>query len=111
MNDSAPTQFGLSKMQLQLILGVINNFEEIEKALIFGSRATEKYKPGSDIDLALMGDKLTSLLINRVSSALDDLPLPFMFDVINYHELNNQLLKKRIDDEGKLLYERKLNTV
>jgi predicted nucleotidyltransferase len=111
MNDSAPTQFGLSKMQLQLILGVINNFEEIEKALIFGSRATEKYKPGSDIDLALIGDKLTSLLINRVSSALDDLPLPFMFDVINYHELNNQLLKKRIDDEGKLLYERKLNTV
>ncbi|RNI35192.1 nucleotidyltransferase domain-containing protein [Hanamia caeni] len=111
MNDSAPTQFGLSKMQLQLILGVINNFEEIEKALIFGSRATEKYKPGSDIDLALIGDKLTSLLINRVSSALDDLPLPFMFDVINYHELNNQLLKKKIDDEGKLLYERKLNTV
>jgi predicted nucleotidyltransferase len=98
-------------MQLQLILGVINNFEEIEKALIFGSRATEKYKPGSDIDLALIGDKLTSLLINRVSSALDDLPLPFMFDVINYHELNNQLLKKKIDDEGKLLYERKLNTV
>jgi predicted nucleotidyltransferase len=111
MNDSAPTQFGLSKMQLQLILGVINNFEEIEKALIFGSRATEKYKPGSDIDLALIGDKLTSLLINRVSSALDDLPLPFMFDVINYHELNIQLLKKKIDDEGKLLYERKLNTV
>ncbi len=111
MNDSAPTQFGLSKMQLQLILGVINNFEEIEKALIFGSRATEKYKPGSDIDLALIGDKLTSLLINRVSSALDDLPLPFMFDVINYHELNKQLLKKKIDDEGKLLYERKLNTV
>jgi predicted nucleotidyltransferase len=111
MNDSAPTQFGLSKMQLQLILCVIDNFEEIEKALIFGSRATEKYKPGSDIDLALIGDKLTSLLINRVSSALDDLPLPFMFDVINYHELNNQLLKKKIDDEGKLLYERKLNTV
>ena len=69
------------------------------------------FQPGSDIDLALIGDKLTSLLINRVSSALDDLPLPFMFDLINYHELNNQLLKKKIDNEGKLFYEQKLNTV
>lgn len=111
MSDSAPSQFGLSKMQLQLILGVIHNFKEIEKALIFGSRANEKNKPGSDIDLALIGDKLNSLLVNRVSSALDDLPLPYMFDVINYREINNEFLKKKIDDEGKLFYERKLNIV
>ncbi len=111
MNDSAPLKFGLSKMQLQLILGVINNFEEIDKVIIFGSRATGKNKPGSDIDLALIGDKLTSLSVNRVSSALDDLPLPYMFDLINYHEVNNEFLKKKIDEEGKLFYERKLNAV
>lgn len=111
MNDSAPSQFGLSKMQLQLILSVLNNFKEIEKVLIFGSRATGKNKPGSDIDLALIGDKLNSLLVNRVSSALDDLPLPYMFDLINYHEITNEFLKKKIDDEGKLFYERKLNAV
>jgi len=111
MNDSAPSQFGLSKIQLQLILGVINNFEEIEKALIFGSRAKGTNRPGSDIDLALIGDKLNSLLVNRVSSALDDLPLPYMFDLINYHEINNEFLKKKVDDEGKLFYERKLNAV
>ena len=111
MSDSAPSQFGLSKMQLQLILGVIHNFKEIEKALIFGSRAKGKNKPGSDIDLALIGDKLNSLLVNRVASALDDLPLPYMFDLINYHEITNEFLKKKIDDEGKLFYERKLNAV
>jgi len=111
MNDSAPSQFGLSKIQLQLILGVINNFEEIEKVLIFGSRAKGTNRPGSDINLALIGDKLNSLLVNRVSSALDDLPLPYMFDLINYHEINNEFLKKKVDDEGKLFYERKLNAV
>ena len=111
MNDLTPSQFGLSKMQLQLILGVINNFEEIEKALIFGSRAKGTNRPGSDIDLALIGGKLNSLLVNRVSSALDDLPLPYMFDLINYHEINNEFLKKKVDDEGKLFYERKLNIV
>lgn len=96
MNDSAPSQFGLSKMQLQLILGVISNFEEIDKAVIFGSWATGKYKPGSDIDLALMGNQLTSLLVNRIFSALDDLPLAYMFDVIHYHQLKNESLKKRL---------------
>jgi len=111
MNDLTPSQFGLSEMQLQLILGVINNFEEIEKVLIFGSRAKGTNRPGSDIDLALIGDKLNSLLVNRVSSALDDLPLPYMFDLINYHEINNEFLKKKVDDEGKLFYERKLNIV
>jgi len=111
MNDSAPSQFGLSKIQLQLILGVINNFEEIEKVLIFGSRAKGTNRPGSDINLALIGDKLNSLLVNRVSSALDDLPLPYMFDLINYHEINNEFLKKKVDDEGKLFYKRKLNAV
>lgn len=111
MNDSTTIEFGISKMQLQLILSVINKFDEIEKALIFGSRAKSTYRPGSDIDLALFGDKLTSLLINRFSSALDDLPLPFMFDVVHYNEIKNGLLKKKIDSEGKLLFERKLNTV
>ena len=111
MNHPIPIQFGLSKIQLQLLLGVIHNFKEIEKALIFGSRAKGKNKPRSDIDLALIGDKLNSLLVNRVSSALDDLPLPYMFDLINYHEITNEFLKEKIDDEGKLLYERKLNAV
>lgn len=111
MNDATPSEFGLSKMQLQLILGVINNFEEIEKALIFGSRAKGTNRPGSDIDLALIGEKLTSLSVNRVCSALDDLPLPYMFDLINYHEINNEFLKKKVDGEGKLFYERKLNIV
>lgn len=111
MNDTLIIQFGLSKKQLHLILSVINKFEEIEKALIFGSRARGTNKPGSDIDLALVGDKLNSLLINRVSSALDDLPLPFLFDMINYNEIKNELLKKKIDAEAKLLFERKLNIV
>lgn len=111
MNDTLIIQFGLSKKQLHLILSVINKFEEIEKALIFGSRSRGTNKPGSDIDVALVGDKLNSLLINRVSSALDDLPLPFLFDMINYNEIKNELLKKKIDAEAKLLFERKLNIV
>ena len=111
MNNTSNLQFGLSKKQLKLILNEINNFGEIEKVLIFGSRAKGTNNPGSDIDLVVIGDNLTPVLINRFSSALDDLPLPFMFDVIDCNEIKNDLLKKKIDIEGKLLFERKLNIV
>lgn len=111
MNETSIIQFGLSKKQLQLILNVIDNFDEIEKVIIFGSRAKGTNKPGSDIDLAVIGYNLTSLLINRLHSTIDELPLPFMFDIVNYNKIKNEALKKKIDAEGKLLFERKLNIV
>lgn len=111
MNTVDSTRFGLDKKQFQLILEVIESFPEIEKVIIFGSRATQTNRPGSDIDLALTGSQLTPLILNRFSSALDDLPLPFLFDVVDYHNISNNNLKENIATKGKLLFERKLNSV
>jgi predicted nucleotidyltransferase len=98
--------YGLTEKQYQLIVKEIISIPEIEKVLIFGSRATEKFKPSSDIDLAVIGKDITSNLLNRIHSRLDDLPLPFMFDVINYDKINNDRLKEKIDLQGKLLFDR-----
>lgn len=53
---------------------------------------------------------LNRTIINRLSSALDDLPLPFMFDVLDYKQSTNKALKEKIDKQGKVFFERKLNT-
>lgn len=102
--------FGLTQTQFQLMINAISSFNEIEKVLIFGSRANGNFKPGSDIDLAVFGEKVNRTTINRLSSALEDLPLPFMFDLIDYHELTNESLKEKIDAQGQLFFERQLNT-
>ena len=102
-------RFGLNQKQLQLITETIVSFPEIEKVFIFGSRAIDTNRPCSDIDLALSGQQLTRTICNRFSSALDDLTLPFLFDVVDYNQIENDNLKTSIDTEGKVFFERKLN--
>ncbi len=109
--DVDTTRFGLNKNQLKLILKLIESFPQIEKVFIFGSRAAGTNHVGSDIDLAVVGHQITREMLNRFSSSLDDLPLPFMFDVVDYNKIKNANLKQNIDSKGKLLFERKLNTV
>ncbi|AWK51261.1 hypothetical protein DIC82_09590 [Clostridium beijerinckii] len=49
--------YGLLDKDLNYILDALSKLSEIEKAVIFGSRAMGNYKKGSDIDLVIMGSK------------------------------------------------------
>jgi uncharacterized protein len=73
---------GLSDHTLGRIAGVLAGFPDVEAATLFGSRAKQTHKPGSDIDLALTGDALDWRTIGRIYDALDDLLLPYRFSLI-----------------------------
>jgi hypothetical protein len=77
---------GLSDKTVAQIGNVLARFPEVEEAVLFGSRAKGTHKLGSDIDLALGGDKLDWRTIGRIDSALDDLPLPYCFSLIIFSE-------------------------
>lgn len=72
----------LSPKTVAQIAGVLALFPEVEKAVLFGSRAKGTHKPGSDIDLSLMGEELDWRLIGKIYDALDDLLLPYRFSLI-----------------------------
>ena len=90
----------LKDFELELILKVIMDYKEVEQAILFGSRATGKAKPNSDIDICLKGINVTSRIQNSISSILDELPLPYFFDIINFQTLTNERLKKHISEQG-----------
>lgn len=96
-------KYGLSKADIQTIVAVLRQFPEIQQAILFGSRAMETHKPGSDIDLALRGTLCPSTII-RVKQALEDTNLPWFFDVVDESSLSNDALRAHIDTFGKLLY-------
>lgn len=50
--------FGISDFSFNCICDTLKKYEDIERALIFGSRAKGNYKKGSDIDLAIYGTEL-----------------------------------------------------
>lgn len=95
--------YGLTKSELEQIISVLEKNPEIEIALIFGSRAINNYQVGSDIDLALKG-KINLDIVAKVKAQLEELPLPYFFDVIDYHSIANCDFKEHIDRHGQVIF-------
>ena len=98
--------FGLSPKVAGTIRKILAAFPEVERAVIYGSRAKGTHKPGSDIDLTLFGDRLTSDIRNRIAARLDDSPIPHTMDLSLYAELDHAQLREHIDSVGIVFYER-----
>lgn len=99
--------YGLSPVAVQRIQEVLARFPNIDKAVIYGSRAMGTYKTGSDIDLTLYGDTLTMQNLAAISSELDDLLLPYTIDLSLFSMLNNTDLREHVGRVGKVFYARK----
>jgi len=97
-------QYGLTKKTIKKINLVFERFGEVEEAVLYGSRAKGNYKPGSDIDIVLRGERLNLHLLNKISLDLDDLLLPYTFDIAIYHHINNSDLTEHIKRVGKIFY-------
>ncbi|MCP9801072.1 nucleotidyltransferase domain-containing protein [Synechococcus sp. RedBA-s] len=81
-------------------------FPAIELATLYGSRALGRHRPGSDIDLTLSGADLDALTLARLDQALDDLLLPWRFDLSLRVSLQSPELIDHIERVGQVLYRR-----
>jgi uncharacterized protein len=100
-------RIGLKNNTIIKIIKVFSSFPQVEKAIIFGSRTKGNYRPASDIDITLKGDDLTLKDLNNISMALDDILLPYTFDLSIYKQIDNPDLIEHINRVGKLFYSRK----
>jgi predicted nucleotidyltransferase len=92
--------FGLPTRTIDEIIAYFKTKSNIEKVLIFGSRAKGTFHNGSDIDFAVFSQSPDS----AIAGELDDLPTPYKFDVIDYNTLSHETMKNNIDRDGKLFY-------
>ena len=100
-------QTGLTRSDLKLIHQAAKQQPEIEQLILFGSRAKGNYRNGSDVDLAVQGQDVTYESVIKLADELNEnLPLPYMFDVLNYDTLAEATLKEHIDRVGIVLYQR-----
>jgi predicted nucleotidyltransferase len=97
---------GLNNSDIEKIQSVLNLHQEIEKAILFGSRAKGNYKPASDIDLTLVGDDLTLTIQQKIENELDDLLLPYKFDISIHHTIISTELLDHIERVGKLFFQK-----
>ena len=81
--------------------------ENIEQVILYGSRAKGNYKPFSDVDIVLSGDKLEFMDLYRVILTIDDLLLPYLFDISLYKDLDSPDLIEHIRRVGIVIYDRR----
>ena len=92
-----------AQLTVQAILQLHPN---IEKAILFGSRALGTHSPSSDIDLAVVGENLTLESLGRLASEFDESSLPVFVDVLRYDTIKSEPLREHIARYGKMLWER-----
>ncbi|NLC71111.1 MAG: nucleotidyltransferase domain-containing protein [Desulfuromonadaceae bacterium] len=98
---------GLPDAAVLGIRAVLARFPAVEKAVLYGSRAKGNFQPGSDIDLALMGDGLTVAELGLIADELDELLLPYMIDLTLFHLIDNPELLGHIERVGQVFYEKR----
>ena len=99
-------KYGLSDRTLQKIREVFSHYPQIEKAILYGSRATGTYRNGSDIDLTLCGSELTHSLLSRLDTELDDLLLPYTIDLCIFDRIRNPQMVEQIKRVGVNFYKK-----
>jgi len=99
--------YGLSKDTIDSINSVFADYSDVEQVVLYGSRAKGNYKNGSDIDLTVTGRELGIEHLTSISSDLDDLLLPYSFDLSLYDQITNNNLIDHINRIGIVFYNKK----
>ncbi len=97
-------KYGLSTTTVERLQNTLLHYPEVEKAVLYGSRAMGTYRPGSDIDLTLCGDELNHTLLTQINNELDDLLLPYQIDLSLMASLSHPALLNHISRVGVVLY-------
>lgn len=85
---------------------VFGAYPEVEQVILYGSRAMGNFKPGSDIDLCMVGPNLTLPLLLKIDTDLDDLLLPYKIDLSIRDHIDNPDLTAHIQRAGVSFYRR-----
>ena len=80
-------------------------YAQVEKAILYGSRAKGNYRNGSDIDLVLVGAELNLSQRFKIELELDDLMLPYKIDLALLHQIENKEVVEHINRRGVVFYE------
>lgn len=105
-DPSATLRFGLTSTTIDKIVSMLVQYPEVESAIVYGSRAKGNYRPGSDINLTLVGPELTYRTLLRIETKIDDLLLPYLFDISLLRQISNPDVVAHIRRVGIPLYEK-----
>lgn len=97
--------FGLYPNSYKQLLSIFQKYENIEKVIIYGSRAKGNYREGSDIDFTLIGN-LNYDDILKLKHEFEESTIPYLIDISIFSDLQSESLIDHINRVGKIFYNR-----
>ena len=97
---------GLKNVHREAIIATIAANDRVERAVLFGSRATGTNTVSSDVDIALFGSGLTLTDQARLAAALDEIPMAQSVDLLLYDSIGDGTLLEHIRKHGVQWYAR-----
>ena len=104
--DDLASLSGLDAAVIEKINRVFADYPQIEEVILYGSRAKGNYRPGSDIDLTIMGSPLGFARLMEIERKLDELMLPYRIDLSEFDAIDNRELIDHIRRVGRSFYKR-----
>ncbi|MCK9288529.1 MAG: nucleotidyltransferase domain-containing protein [Sphaerochaetaceae bacterium] len=95
---------GLKPEVLHKLNKVFDTYKGIESVILYGSRAKGTYHAGSDIDITIKGEGISDTMIGNIENDIDDLLLPYSFDISSWAHLDNAALRAHIERVGIVIY-------
>jgi len=95
-------KFGLDNKTIESLNTIFAEYPQIEKVIIYGSRAKGNYKDGSDIDLVVVAPNVTVQDLLKIENEIEELMLPYKIDLSLFHLIDNPKMKDHINRIGKV---------
>lgn len=99
-------EYGLRQDIVSSLRNILERQHEVMEAIIFGSRAKGNYRPGSDIDLAVKGKRVTFETIIAIMNEVEKLDLLYKIDIVDFSTISDNEVKEHIDRVGKVFWKR-----
>ncbi len=97
---------GLKPRTLNLLYSIFKSYDSIDSVVLYGSRTKGTYNEGSDIDITLIGENLNDSEVGRIEDDLENLLLPYTFDISLWSQIDNPELCSHIERVGIILYKK-----
>ena len=95
---------GLPESAVAKLRAIFSDYPEIDRVVLYGSRALGSCRTGSDIDLTIEANNMGLSELLTIENRIDDLLLPWKVDLSLLHKIDNPELVAHIDRVGVIFY-------
>ena len=95
---------GLPENAVERLCAIFADYPSISRVILYGSRAMGTSRPGSDVDLVIEAESMSLTELLAIENRIDDLLLPWKFDLSLRHTIDNPDLQEHIKRVGVIFY-------